>query len=235
MDVDRRRSILLLGKSTFQNVALSDYLNSATRRQCRIVERIPPTVNQGQHLLLVDAADELPLDLLRRLELAGPLAESAHVGLLNVRPTGCSAEIIGFPFLKAIFPMETEATQLARGIEAVLRGEVWLPRTLMASYIEQIRRHAHRPASLHSALTEKEKQILALLSAGHPNAAIAAQLSVSVHTIKTHIYNIFRKIQVRNRTQATNWANRNLDATGEWGRLEASQGRLNLVNGKTVN
>ena len=54
------------------------------------------------------------------------------------------------------------------------------------------------------------EEILNLLSTGAKNTDIAEQLSLSVHTIKTHIYHIYKKLDVSNRTQAVNWASNNL-------------------------
>ncbi len=59
-------------------------------------------------------------------------------------------------------------------------------------------------------LTVREMEILNLLSTGAKNTDIAEQLSLSVHTIKTHIYHIYKKLDVSNRTQAVNWASNNL-------------------------
>ena len=48
---------------------------------------------------------------------------------------------------------------------------------------------------------------LRLLAAGNTTEHIAASLKVSPHTVKTHIYNLFRKIHVSNRVQAVHWPN----------------------------
>lgn len=56
-------------------------------------------------------------------------------------------------------------------------------------------------------LTKKERSILKLLAEGKSNKQIANELFLSVHTIKTHNYNLFKKIGVRNRTQAVNFYN----------------------------
>ena len=47
-----------------------------------------------------------------------------------------------------------------------------------------------------------------MLSSGRENAEIAAVLGVSVHTVERHVANIFIKIGVRNRAEATAWAHR---------------------------
>ncbi|TOD28101.1 helix-turn-helix transcriptional regulator, partial [Vibrio parahaemolyticus] len=56
----------------------------------------------------------------------------------------------------------------------------------------------------------REIQVLKMLKEGGSNMEIADSLFISEHTIKSHLYNIFRKLEVKNRTQATSWAKRNL-------------------------
>jgi DNA-binding NarL/FixJ family response regulator len=51
-------------------------------------------------------------------------------------------------------------------------------------------------------LTDRECQILELLAAGHANKEIARTLDVSPNTVKTHIANLFQKLEVERRTQA---------------------------------
>ena len=50
------------------------------------------------------------------------------------------------------------------------------------------------------------------LMTGASNSEIASSLFVSEHTIKSHLYNVFKKINVRNRLQAVRWAKENLDS-----------------------
>ena len=50
-----------------------------------------------------------------------------------------------------------------------------------------------------SKLTEREWQVADLIAAGLTNAQIAEQTSTSIHTVKTHILNIYKKLDVKNR------------------------------------
>lgn len=52
------------------------------------------------------------------------------------------------------------------------------------------------------AISKREYEVLQLLAEGYSNADVAAKLFVSVSTVKTHVSNIFQKLDVKNRTQA---------------------------------
>lgn len=60
----------------------------------------------------------------------------------------------------------------------------------------------HDPADVGPTLTEREREVLALLASGVTNREIANELYLSVDTIKTHVRKVFAKLEVTNRTQA---------------------------------
>lgn len=57
-------------------------------------------------------------------------------------------------------------------------------------------------------LSTREYEVLQLLAKGYSNSEISEQLFLSVSTIKTHVSNLFTKMDVKNRTQATEKAKR---------------------------
>ena len=57
-------------------------------------------------------------------------------------------------------------------------------------------------------LSKRELEILSLLAQGHSNQEIASKLFVSLSTVKTHIQNLFEKLDVKRRTQAVEKAKR---------------------------
>jgi DNA-binding NarL/FixJ family response regulator len=69
----------------------------------------------------------------------------------------------------------------------------------------EARRAAERPGGL----TRREVEILRLVAEGHSNAHLARTLWVTEQTVKFHLSNIYRKLGVSNRTEASRWAQLN--------------------------
>jgi DNA-binding NarL/FixJ family response regulator len=63
-----------------------------------------------------------------------------------------------------------------------------------------------REPELPGALTRRELEILKLVAEGHSNAQLARMLWVTEQTVKFHLSNIYRKLDVTNRTEAGRWA-----------------------------
>ena len=70
-------------------------------------------------------------------------------------------------------------------------------------------------AEKEARLTRRESEILGLVADGKPNGEIAGDLGITEQTVKYHVSNIYRKLGVANRTEASRWAQlRGLLATG---------------------
>ena len=93
-----------------------------------------------------------------------------------------------------------------RGIvRAVARGEHYVPPSLAAGLLIGAARSAHAaPAVLSPVdrLSERERQVLALLADGRSNRGIGEQLHLTEKTVKHYVTSILQKLDVRNRTQA---------------------------------
>jgi LuxR family transcriptional regulator, maltose regulon positive regulatory protein len=65
---------------------------------------------------------------------------------------------------------------------------------------------ALRPQPLRELLTERELEVLRLVSIGQSNEAIAGTLVISIETVKKHLKNVYGKLDVHNRVEAANRA-----------------------------
>jgi DNA-binding NarL/FixJ family response regulator len=91
-----------------------------------------------------------------------------------------------------------------RAIHAVYAGELWGSRAVLSQIAQRTIRHtalAHAHEKSASTLTERESEIATLLRSGASNKQIAAQLRISDKTVKTHLQNIFGKMQIHRRQQ----------------------------------
>ena len=91
-------------------------------------------------------------------------------------------------------------------IKAVHRGEFWIERKLTAKLLEGKYRYHYktdgRPRNPKQILTERELEIIRHLAQGYSNKEIASVLSISDKTVKSHINNIFKKLNVNRRIEA---------------------------------
>ena len=85
-------------------------------------------------------------------------------------------------------------------IRQVSRGEAWLPPSLTRSVLEHLKAP---PAALARApLTDREREVIALLARGWSNQSIARELSIAEVTVRTHVSHILDKLGVSNRVEA---------------------------------
>lgn len=116
-------------------------------------------------------------------------------------------EISQWPFLYGIFRYDDDSSRLLEGIKTVLNDEQMPELNVMhpAMYTD------HASSVMENLpLTERECEILNELRHGATNMDIARALFISENTVRTHLYNVFRKLSVKNRTQAVSWANEHL-------------------------
>jgi NarL family two-component system response regulator LiaR len=90
------------------------------------------------------------------------------------------------------------AEELAQAIRAAHSGRS----TLAPEATEALINAARNKSGLGSDLTEREREVLALLVKGLPNSQIAARLNISEATIKFHLSNIFSKLGAKSRFEA---------------------------------
>ena len=106
------------------------------------------------------------------------------------------------------------SAQLIYAIEEVLNGKIYLPLALSSRFFEYFQQSFREESSktesdeenLLSYLTQREEEVLELLTQGITYKGVANKLFISETTVKTHVNNIFQKLQVNDRTQAVLYA-----------------------------
>ncbi|MBB1270372.1 response regulator transcription factor [Shewanella sp. SR44-3] len=97
-------------------------------------------------------------------------------------------------------PKSASLDTLSQALNSVLQGDIWLPDGFVAKEIEQDENA--QIANKLSDLTPQQYKVLNMFAEGLLNKQIAYDFGVSEATIKAHATAIFRKLGVRNRTQA---------------------------------
>ncbi len=108
------------------------------------------------------------------------------------------------------------SAQLIYAIEEVLNGKIYLPLALSSRFFEYfqqtfreenaVKESENEEENLLNYLTQREEEVLELLTQGITYKGVANKLFISETTVKTHVNNIFQKLQVNDRTQAVLYA-----------------------------
>jgi two-component system, NarL family, nitrate/nitrite response regulator NarL len=128
---------------------------------------------------------DVPVIVLSSSEDPGDVRKSLAAGALGYVPKSASQQV------------------LLSAIRLVLNGDLYIPPLILdenpTAAGQRIRTAGPEGAP---QLTQRQIEILRLLSEGMPNKTIAAALNLSVKTVKVHITAIFKALNVANRTQA---------------------------------
>lgn len=104
------------------------------------------------------------------------------------------------------------SAQLIYAMDEVAAGKIYLPTALSSRFFEYFQNSFKEENSksmeenLLNYLTAREEEVLDLLTQGNNYKGIAGKLFISETTVKTHVNNIFQKLQVNDRTQAVLYA-----------------------------
>ncbi|MHC1696751.1 MAG: response regulator transcription factor [Geobacteraceae bacterium] len=101
--------------------------------------------------------------------------------------------------LYGVLSRDSDLQQLKKAIEVINGGQIWINNERLKVLLHGM--DNARPSPSVEKLTAKESQIVELVVEGFKNREIASRLFLSEQTIKSHLGRIFRKLQVRNRSQ----------------------------------
>jgi DNA-binding NarL/FixJ family response regulator len=177
---------------------LLGHLNPRTASAEKIVEA-------GPDLVLIDEMDQSDgaVELIREIKAE---RDKVAVIVLTLSPESSPLDEIFAAGASAAVSKATNPAALATLIRETLDGRVL---------------HVHKPVgpaqgstdkpagAEESALSARELEVLRLVAAGSTNSDIARKLWVTEQTVKFHLSNIYRKLEVGNRTEASHYAHLN--------------------------
>jgi two-component system, NarL family, nitrate/nitrite response regulator NarL len=162
----------------------------------RVVRSVQPD------LLLLDLC--MPrlsgLDALRELESGGDQVVTILLAGSIDRTQLTAAVRLG---VRGLLLKDAPTEVLFEAVTCVLAGQYWVGQTLVTDLLEIVRPliNSSSAAAPASRLTPRERQVLAMVVAGHSNREIARQWAVSEETIKHHLTRMFDKIGAANRVE----------------------------------
>ena len=164
--------------------------------------RFPPDV------IIVDI--QLPgmngIELIKRIKSTYPEIEAITLTVFDDEQFAKQAITAG-----AIGYVIKDAAQdeLVKAVRAAAKGESLISTSVARKLIDEITEPTGRrkkKAEGLEGLSQREVDVIRLMAKGNNNRQIADLLFISEHTVKVHIRNIFRKIDVADRTNAVLWA-----------------------------
>jgi DNA-binding NarL/FixJ family response regulator len=217
LEPSTRKVIHIVGPRRLQNEAIASCLERETGEQCfvyDVIDDVPvdkANGNNRQGLLLLDCQGKDKKNVLAELRpyLSRKQSEN-YIALFNVsRDSGIEKNCISAG-VRGFFYAEDQLEIMLKGVQAVLEGDWWLSREVMIKCILEGTDEDRYARRGNEVLTSRQIEILAQVAVGASNDEIADRLNISSHTVKTHLYNVFKKIKVTNRLQASLWAAKHL-------------------------
>ena len=193
MLIENQPGLSVVGEATNSAAAIL----SAAREQPDII------------LLDLDLGDESGLDILPQLRT---IARGARVIVLTgIRDPADHQQAVRLGATGMVLKEQAFDT-LVKAIERVHAGETWLDPALVANVLSgraRARGSAADPeAARIAALTEREREVIALIGHGLKNRQIGERLSISETTVVHHLTSIFAKLGVANRLELVTYAYR---------------------------
>lgn len=160
-------------------------------------------------ILLFDYHESL--DMFQKVLKLPLVSKHFETILVNVPHRLTTEEILKYGHIKGLFYSHESPEKIVIGCGEIINGKNWLPRDVSSQLLHHYR---HVVAANTSPavvdLTVREIDILRSLQSGATNMQMAEDLFITESTVKSHLYQVFRKLSVKNRLQAIAWANQHL-------------------------
>jgi LuxR family transcriptional regulator of csgAB operon len=207
-------NIHIVGKNRLQNELLVSFLKDKTPFEVTCSQNLEPIApikedrSTPSQFFLIDCKVLDVLEYWAEIESwKSSIPSQSFVALCNVDPKFKIEKFAMKNNIQGIFYEDDPPEVIRKGISAILNGDLWYSRKTLVKHVLEPGRRMNSLNHVKSVnLTMREREILTLITSGLSNQTIANDLFISVHTVKTHIYNIYEKINVNNRFQAMLWA-----------------------------
>jgi len=204
---ERPANILVLGIENIQTNALINSIKNQFELHGEIMESFEKiSVEKEQsNIILIDYSHYTFSKIFDLLSIKSMRSRNTNIALFNMKKGSRFESLVTSPQIKGIFYDTSQYGTLLSGLDDIIHGKLWLPRHLMQKLVDSHRKLPTFRAS-SKIFTKREQQILHSICRGHTNQDIATELALSEHTIKSHLYNLFKKHNFRNRLEACAWA-----------------------------
>mgnify|MGYP006307845315 FL=1 len=192
--------LLILGEQNLQNQLLKDYLRQKLNLECHLCPDIPAYDDQeDEHSFSIILMDFQNLAFKALMNEVSCSCKNGNyqIVLYNLSIDFTLKQELLDKGLRGIFFKNDSPDLISKGLQAITSGELWFSRNVMKQLLLE-KAYDQKKISEKSSLSLREKEILSLTANGMSNGEIAEKLLISVHTVKTHLYNIFKKIEVKN-------------------------------------
>jgi LuxR family transcriptional regulator of csgAB operon len=187
--------------------SLCHLIQSTIAAECFFSQKLKP--KQQTDLIIFNRQEQSACSILADLQILNAENKTQNCLIINLERTEHDSKLVEWPQVKGVFYTDCNQEKIAHGAKKILEGHIWLPRDILNEFIKNKRRPPKQLYTLseENTLTKREKQVLELISQGKTNKKIAETLFISEFTIKSHLYNIYQKLGVSTRLEASNWFN----------------------------
>ncbi len=209
------RRIYITGARRMENGILAHFLEEQTGIRCEAVlsdqvealDRTCPL--PGSRLFLMDVLDRRLRDALAQRPPRANGSHSALSGLyVRLYENGLNGNSATPDCLCGFIYRCDSSERFVQAVRSLLFERNVIPAESPICYFLPGSHHDHEEGH---PLSPREFHTLFLMAEGLSNIEIAANLHISSHTVRTHLYNIFRKIRVKSRVQASLWVHEHVE------------------------